>query len=56
VWLESGFDENSTLHSLFKCLRLVVESSTLFLVTMEPTQQIPNNNGRSEFLVILMYY
>jgi hypothetical protein len=32
VWLESGFAENSTLHSSFRCLRLVVESSTLFLV------------------------
>jgi hypothetical protein len=30
VWLESGFAENSTLHSSFRCLRLVVESSTLF--------------------------
>jgi hypothetical protein len=31
VWLESGFAENSTLHSSIKCLRLVIESSTLFL-------------------------
>jgi hypothetical protein len=34
VWLESGFAENSTLHSSIRCLRLVVESSTLFLVTV----------------------
>ncbi len=36
MWLESGFVENSTLHSSFKCLRLVVESSILFLVTGHP--------------------
>ncbi len=36
MWLESGFAENSTLHSSIRCLRLVVESSTLFLITVGP--------------------
>ncbi len=33
LWLDSGFAENLTLCRSIRCFRLVVESSTLFLVS-----------------------